>query len=216
MLPFDRLLAIMTKPYVIVGYISLIILSFFYFDKAIAFYVYQINLKGNFPILNWLTMLGMGILYFPTFFLLALFFRFGRVNKEWEWRAWFLLFCVSIPSLICVFLKVMLGRARPSMLFTEQMYGFYGLQSHSPFWSFPSGHTTTIMGAVLGLGIIFPRYFYALVATGLAVSLSRVLLMNHYLSDVMSAIYLTIIEVGLLLYYARHKTYLPPAQQHTV
>lgn len=216
MSPFDRLWVVMTKPSIAITYVGFIVLSFLYFDKSIAFYFHSIHIKATLPMLSWITKLGLGGVYLPGFFLLALFFRYIRVNRDWEARAWFLFTCVVIPSLICGFLKMLLGRARPIMLFKEDLYGFYGLQTQVPFWSFPSGHTTTIISAALGLSIVFPRYCYAFILTGLTVAFSRVLLTQHYLSDVMAASYLTLLEIGFLLCVLRRKSWLEPAWGHAV
>ena len=211
MSPFERLLAIMTKPSVVIIYFIWAVLSFFYFDKPLAYYFQSVDLRANLLLLSWITKFGLGAIYLPSFLLLALFFRYMHKNAEWEARAWFLFLCVAIPVAICVFLKVILGRARPSLLFDGNLYGFYGFQMNAHFWSFPSGHTTTIIGVVLGLSIVFPRYFKALILTGLAVAFSRVLLTHHFLSDVMIAAYLTLIEVGVILCVLRRKSWLMPA-----
>ncbi len=208
MTPFERLLAIMIKPWVVVSYLGLIILSFLYLDRPIAYYFHGVDLRTNLPVLNWFTKLGLGALYLGPLFFLAVFFRYIHRNREWEVRAWFLWLCVLVPSIICVLLKMALGRARPDLLFSEQLYGFYGWQTHAPFWSFPSGHTTTVMGFVGGLCVLFPLYCYAFLSLGLVVVLSRILLTHHYLSDVMAASYLALLEVGLLLWWLRRRTLL--------
>ncbi|MDI9817694.1 MULTISPECIES: phosphatase PAP2 family protein [unclassified Legionella] len=216
MSPFERLLALMTKPGVMLVYVTLVILSFLYLDVPLAEFFYSVDLRSSFPLISWITKLGLGVIYIPSFFLLALFFRYIRQNQEWEARAWFLFMCVSIPGIVCGFLKIIFGRARPALLFENHFYGFYGLQTKAPFWSFPSGHTTTIMGVVFGLSILFPRYCYAFILTGLTVALSRVLLTHHYLSDIMAAGYLTLLEVGILLCFLRRKSWLAPAWAHAV
>jgi membrane-associated phospholipid phosphatase len=215
MSPFDRLLAVMTRLKVAILYIGLVALSFFYLDKPIAQYFYAIDLKENLPFLSWLTKLGLGLIYMVGFFILALFFRYIRQNHQWEVRVWFLLMCATIPGVMCVFLKVLLGRARPDMWFSEQLYGFFGFKTNAYFWSFPSGHATTIIGVALGLGIVFPRYFYAFILAGLTVALSRVFLTHHYLSDVMAGSYLTLLEVGILLCVLRRKLWLVPAWRNS-
>ncbi|KTC84162.1 phosphatase PAP2 family protein [Legionella brunensis] len=216
MSPFDRLLAIMTKPGVMIGYVGLIVLSFLYFDKPIAEYFYNFDVRKHLALIGWITKLGLGVLYMSLFFILAVFFRYIRTNREWEARAWFLFMCVVIPNAICVFLKVLFGRARPNLWIHNDLYGFYGLQFHAPFWSFPSGHTTTIMSVVFGLSIVFPRYCYALLLTGITVAMSRVLLTHHYLSDVLVAGYLSLLEIGILLCFLRRKSWLAPAWVHAV
>lgn len=216
MSPFDKLFAFMTKPIVAISYACVVVLFFVYFDKPLTSYFYNLNLRASVPILSYVTRLGLGILYLPTFLFVALFFRYIHKNPKGEACGWFLFLCLIVPSTICLFLKVSLGRARPSMFFEAQQYGFYGFNLNPHYWSFPSGHTTTIMGVVMGLSIVFPRYIYPLMLTGVVVTLSRVLLTHHYVSDVLIAAYLTLIEIGLMLYLLRRKSWLAPAWRHTV
>ncbi|ARG97906.1 phosphatase PAP2 family protein [Legionella micdadei] len=213
MTPFDRLYTIMTKPLVMALYFGLIAVLFFYLDKPIAYYFYVIDLRNHIPILNFLTRLGLGGVYVPTFLVLALCFRFILKNPMREARAWFLLICVIITGLICILLKLVLGRARPRLFLDSQLYGFYGLKWNANFWSLPSGHTTTIMSVIFGLCILFPRYFYWFVLLGVTVALSRVFLSHHYLSDVLFAAYLALIEVGILRNILQRKSWLAPAWQ---
>ncbi|KTD39338.1 phosphatidylglycerophosphatase B [Legionella nautarum] len=216
MSPFDRLFSTMTKPLAIILFLALIIYLFLNFDKPLTYYFYALDLRHQIPILSFLTRLGLGVIYIPTFFALALIFRFIVVNPRWEARAWFLFLCVTIPGLICFFLKIVLGRTRPSMLLYNQLYGFYGLKWNAHYWSIPSGHTTTIMGLILGLGILFPRYFLAFILLGITVALSRVFLSHHFLSDVLFAAYLALVEVGVLLSILRRKSWLTPVWRHTI
>lgn len=202
---FERLLFLMTRPWVVISYFILMIVSYLYIDQWVAYYFHRFDLRGNWPPLVWLTHLGSNVLYLSTLFILAVFFRYIRPDKVREARCWFLWLCVFIPSSICLVLKILFGRARPEILFDQQLYGLFGIKLQTSFWSFPSGHSTTIMGLLLGLTVLFPRYFYVLVGTGLAVVSSRVLLTEHYLSDVMVASYLALLEVGLLTYWLRRK-----------
>ena len=203
--PFERLFGVMTKPWVVVGYLVLIILSILYFDKPIAYYFHDLDLKKTRPVLGWVTNLGLGGLYLVPLFILALFFRYVYHNKKWEERAWFLWLCVLISSLVCLVLKISFGRSRPDLLFSEHLYGFFGLKMSAYFWSFPSGHTTTIMSMAFGLSVLFPRYWYAFILVGLMIVCSRVMLTHHYLSDVMIAGYLALVEVGLIHYWLHRK-----------
>ena len=208
MSPFDRLLRIMLQPWVAVSYLSFTVLSFLYLDKPIAYFLHGLEIKTRVPLIYWITKLGQGAVYMALFFILAVFFRYMRRNKEFETRSWFLLLCVLVPNIICGILKVLLGRARPELWFDSQLFGFYGMHFNASFWSFPSGHTTTIAGLVFGLSIVFPRYFYAFIVSGLVVISTRVLLTDHYLSDVMATGYITLLEVGMLLVLLRRKAWL--------
>ncbi len=200
MTPFERILSVMTKPVVVVLYLSLVLLSFFYMDRSLALYFHTLDLSYYLKFLNWITRLGLTVIYLPTFLILALIYRYYHIKPIWEARAWFLLLSVIVPTFVCTVLKVLLGRARPELLFNEHLYGFFGFQTKVAFWSFPSGHSTTIFSAAFGLSIIFPRYCYAFLVTAATVAASRILLTHHYLSDVLAAVYFSLIEIGLLLY----------------
>jgi membrane-associated phospholipid phosphatase len=186
-------------------------LSFFYVDKSLAIYLHALHLSEHYPFLDAITILGESKLYLVSFFLLALLFRYGIRRVRWEASAWFLWLCVLVPNLICLVLKVLLGRARPELWFQDQLFGFYGFQHQSSFWSFPSGHTTTIMGLIWGLSILFPRYVWIYGIIGFVVVVSRLLLLQHYLSDVMIAAYLALLEVGVLWLLLRQKMHVTRA-----
>lgn len=205
---FDRFLFVMTRPWVVVSYVIFIILSYIYLDRWVAIFMYHLDLKRNVLLLLWLTNLGSDSFYLLMLLLMALLFRFVYVNKTSERHCWFLWLCVFIPCMIALILKIVLGRARPELLFNQQLYGFFGLKFQRLYWSMPSGHATTIMGLIFGFIILLPRYFYTFLLVGLLVVLSRVLLTEHYLSDVMLSFYLALIEVGLLTYWLRKKQFL--------
>jgi len=95
-------------------------------------------------------------------------------------------------------LKVLLGRARPQLWFSEHAYGFYGLHFSSNYWSFPSGHTTTITACAIGTALLFPRYALPLCVLAFMVVISRVVLLQHYLSDVTMATGLVLLEISVL------------------
>lgn len=205
MTQFERLWSILIKPWVAVLCLFVIVVSWLYLDKPIAYYLHDLNLIVDYPVLNWVTKLGLGALYFIPLFVIALYYRYIAPNQEWEMRFWFLWLCVVIPSLICLIIKVLVGRARPELMFTQQVFGFYGLKHHASYWSFPSGHTSTIMGFACGLSVLLPRYCYGFIFLGLVIASMRVLLNYHYFSDVLFATFLALVEIGLLTHWLRRK-----------
>ena len=213
MTPFERIEKNMLRPWVAIPYLCFVTMSFLYFDQSIALYFHQMNLRLKLPFIHWLTHLGTGELYVAGLFILALYFRYVRPIKKHEVRCWFLWLCVFVPYFICAILKINLGRARPELFFDKQLYGFYGFHLNSQYWSFPSGHTSAITGLGLGLVILFPRYCYAFVMSGLLLISTRVLLTNHYCSDVLTTVYLTSLEIVLLVLVLRRKAWLTLAVQ---
>lgn len=208
MSPFDRILKTMLNPWVSMSYLGLTVLSFFYFDKPIAYFFNALDLKSKLPWLNSVSQLNINVISVAVLFLVVIFFRYVHRNKVWEARSLFLWLCALISSVICGVLKIILGRARPELLFDDQLYGFYGLQLKSQFWSFPSGHTTSIMGLIFGLCVVFPRHCYAFILTGLLLVSTRVILSCHFFSDVMATTFLTLLEVGFILFLLRRKAWL--------
>ncbi|WP_419420400.1 phosphatase PAP2 family protein [Legionella sp. D16C41] len=212
MAPFNRLISIMTRPYIILTYILIASILFLYVDKPLAEYLAMLNLRVNFVYLKLFTRLGLGVFYITSFFVSGLYFRYIQINRIWEARMWFLWLCVVTSGLFCGTLKIIFGRARPDIWFDGHYYGFYWLKTQAAFWSFPSGHTATIMAIAFGLCILFPRYFYLYIVSGFAIAISRVLLIHHYFSDVLTATYLAILVVGFV-YWVLKKSWLELAWQ---
>lgn len=198
---FERLFKIMVKPWIVVASLGLIIISFLYIDQPITLAAYNANLEARFPWLDFLTTFGNKEVYIIPIGLVIVVSRFVYQNRYWERRAWFMLICLLFSNLVCLVFKVMMGRARPGLLISDHLYGFFGPHLTRLYWSFPSGHTTTVMAIMFGLSALFPRYMLGFILFGFFVAASRVMLLQHYLSDVMMASYLALIEVGFLYYW---------------
>ncbi len=197
MTSFEYFFGIIKKPWMITTYIILVILTYHFLDKPIAIYFHQLGYRNYASILHILTTLGKSKIYFILFAILGLFFHFVKKNKLYEQRAWFLLACVVLTNLVGLVIKVTLGRARPDLFFDGNYFGFYWFKFNDLFWSFPSGHSITITALAAGLGVLFPRYFYAFLGLALLVIATRVFLYFHYLSDVMSGFYISMLVVGV-------------------
>ncbi|MCL9685619.1 phosphatase PAP2 family protein [Legionella maioricensis] len=211
MTQFEKTYNLMKKPWAILLYLVLVILAYHFVDRPMASYFHQLDLRANFHILNLLTTLGKVIIYVVLFTLAGLYFRYIATNPVYEARSWYLLACVVIANLVCLILKTSLGRARPDLLFTSNIFGFYWFKTTALYWSLPSGHTTTVISVASGFGVIFPKYFYAFLGLAFLIVLTRVLLYYHYLSDVMTAFYLCILVVGVFTQYIKRNQYLSKA-----
>lgn len=198
MMGFDKLYKAMTRPFAMILVTLSIIFSFYFLDRPVALAIYSSHFVESATILRYATNIGIGAIYMVSFLLLALFFRFIYKNKVWELRMWFLWICVLISNIICGVLKISLGRARPELLFSDNLYGFYGFHKNANYWSFPSGHTTTIMGIMFALSVLFPRYFLLFLLSGIGMAVLRIILVQHYISDVIAAGYFSLIIVGFL------------------
>lgn len=205
MTPFEKIYRLMIKPQLILIYLILVILAYQYADRVVATYFYEIDVRKHASFLYVLTALGSMQVYAVLFFISGLYFRYFKVNREYEAKSWYLLSCILLVNMLGLVLKIMFGRARPDLLFNSHLFGFYWFKLHRFYWSFPSGHTITIISLASGLGVIFPKYFYMFLGAALVIASSRILLYHHYISDVMTAVYLSIIVVGIFTQYVRKK-----------
>jgi lipid A 4'-phosphatase len=98
----------------------------------------------------------------------------------------FIFLSIAVSGLVVDLLKFICGRLRPKLLFSTGAYDFAWLGLRPDHWSFPSGHSATIVALMTALWWLWPRHllFYLLVA--LIVSFSRVAVGAHYLSDVLA------------------------------
>ncbi len=146
-----------------------------------------------------LTAMGHGTAYFLSLSILFIVTKFLLKNKRWSWMSGFLLLSITTNAVVCNIIKRILGRARPTLLFHHDIYGFTLLKSQVAYLSFPSGHSMLITSFMLGLCFLFTRYWIAFVLLFLVISLSRIVVTAHYLSDVVAGMYLSILIVPWLV-----------------
>lgn len=143
-----------------------------------------------------ITDLGDGTEYFCT----AAFILFlGYVNRGNDKSAfpinstlllgygWLCTKVLILTGITILFLKFGFGRSRPDLWIEQGILEFVPFDFHNDrdFKSFPSGHTQTAFTAAVLLSLLLPKKLH-LVLYGLAtaVGLSRVALMEHWLSDI--------------------------------
>ena len=201
-----RVLKLALHPFTMMTIISLAFISYQYIDLKLTIHLLSAHLEQKHPILNTITQFGNGTIIL-VFFMGGLFFRFIYIKKTIENLSWLLSLSIFISGLVCFFMKILFGRARPWMWGFSQEYGFYGITLNPNYWSFPSGHTSTILSIFCCLYIFFPRYWFLFLLSSLVVSLSRLLLGWHYLSDIIIAGYLSFLEVLFIYSYLIKKSW---------
>jgi len=162
----------------------LILLSYRYLDRPVfeLFHAY----RGT-PLLDpveLLTILGKSTWY--IIFSLVLFVYWIDKKPERSDAALLILSTTIISGILVNIVKVVFGRARPQLYADDQLYGFFWAKLDVLYRSFPSGHATTAIAVWLALALLFPRYRKWLVGFGVLIALSRVILTQHYLSDVLA------------------------------
>jgi membrane-associated phospholipid phosphatase len=101
------------------------------------------------------------------------------------YRALFVFLVVAVSGILADILKIVFGRARPKLLFPDDVYGFTWGAMQADHWSLPSGHATTVAALATAFSLLWPRGIPAYWLAALLVMASRIVLDQHYLSDVM-------------------------------
>lgn len=119
------------------------------------------------------------------------------------WRAWFLFAAVAGTGLACVGLKAILGRPRPGRFLGEDAWGFQFFQTSASYWSFPSGHTTTVFAVATALTLLWPRWGFALFPIAAVAGFGRVVTTSHFPADIVAGAWLGV--AGTLLLWPRFR-----------
>jgi len=156
--------------------------------------------------------LGEGAWYLVPSLLVFVIARFIVRRPAIAARGLFVFLGVGLAGLACDALKVLVGRSRPWVLFRGGGYDFWPLQLNADYQSFPSGHATCVAAAALAFAVIAPRHRVQLLLAALLVALTRVVLVAHYLSDVVAGAALAwLVVVTVQRAFARHGVPLGPA-----
>ncbi len=116
-------------------------------------------------------------------------------SADWRRRALFLLVSIILLAALVMLVKYSVRRRRP-----EGDWG--GIYRSADPHSFPSGHAArAAMLAVLGVGLGPPWFGAALVIWAPLVSLARVAMGLHYLSDVVAGVILGVIAGAVALVF---------------
>jgi membrane-associated phospholipid phosphatase len=119
----------------------------------------------------------------------------GRQNAAQPW----LFFSVAyfFAFILGFILKFILARYRPELLFQSDLYGFHFFKISDAFNSTPSGHALAAFAALYAIAKIVNKRVVTILLLLLAtvISLSRVLMLDHYMSDVIFGAYVGILSV---------------------
>ncbi len=191
----------------IIGILSLGILSASAFD--IDFYTHSLSLKDIFKqvylkkFFHDITILGDSFWYFlisATF--IIIYYILNKNNLLEKFRNQFenihfynlLLFSsVLCSGILAQLIKHLFGRARPNMLDIDNSVHFNFFTFDSNFHSFPSGHASTIFAVALVISLLVPKLKIFIYLLAIIISLSRVVVEAHFLSDVVAGMFVALI-----------------------
>jgi len=174
-----------------------VVASFFYADRPTALYFHEVG-PGTAAFFRFVTRFGVSTGYLiATALAAAILGIAARVARDPALVARFKAFAaaplfifasIAVCGLATDLLKIGFGRARPKLLFSSDIFGFEWLGMRADYWSFPSGHTTTAVAIAVALYCLWPRSLPFAAVFAFLVSLSRVMVEAHYVSDVIAAV----------------------------
>jgi lipid A 4'-phosphatase len=110
----------------------------------------------------------------------------------------FLFTAVAVSGMVADIFKIIVGRARPKLLFADGTYGFTWFGWRADHWSFPSGHAATAAAVMTVLWCLWPRPLWLYVVGAALVAMSRVMTSQHYFSDVIAGAAIGVIVARVL------------------
>lgn len=193
---FERL--VFTRRWYIASALTLlaIIISWYFLDRPVVDLLAEYDIS-HVDIIVLVTDFGDAIWYLLGSLLLYGLFR--KTKPKVAKAALLVFSTTALSGIVINITKVLFGRARPERYQDEGVFGFFWFKIEHSLRSFPSGHATTAIAVWLAFALLFPKYRWPLLAVGAIVSMSRVILTQHYLSDVIMGGYIGAVST-LLLY----------------
>ncbi|MFA4993899.1 MAG: phosphatase PAP2 family protein [Bdellovibrionales bacterium] len=128
--------------------------------------------------------------------------RYRRLSGYIGVRAFFLFATIGISGIVANIIKPLAGRARPLLWLRDGLYGFEPFTMLNSLWNgMPSGHSTTAFALAFSLAFLYPRGRIIWFSYAFLLSLSRIMVNAHYLSDICAGAMLAWLTVGL---FKRH------------
>jgi undecaprenyl-diphosphatase len=93
---------------------------------------------------------------------------------------------VALTGSLAAFLKLAIGRPRPTMIDELGAFGFQPLAFDFKINSLPSGHATTLFALVTIVALVVPRWRWHLFALAGLGGLTRVAVGAHFVSDIIA------------------------------
>lgn len=185
----------------LIAFLFVILACYFHIDLWVAEIIHQHKQLYQSHLLHSLTILGSWPALLALVILLYIFCRIFQIKQSIRLAVSQVGLTMIICDLIVTVLKILLGRARPLMWFDHHLYGFYGPSLQVKFWSFPSGHAVAVMSIIWSLSILYSKYMTIWLLFGCLIVSTRILLLQHYISDVFASIYLAMIVAVFVGHY---------------
>ena len=162
----------------------------------------------HFGLSDWV-LIPSGIIFLVSFGI----YRFWKRVSRWRLAIYelallsgFVFAAVGGTGIAVNLLKRLFGRGRPAVFEEFGAFDFQYLLNDWTFQSFPSGHSTTAMATAVVVGFLAPRFFRLFLILALVTGVSRVVVGDHYPTDVLAGFALGAIGTyAVRNYFARRR-----------
>lgn len=170
----------------VLSFFVLAVFSFFFIDKLVFNWSFHL-LATYHQIFKFLSNAISPPLLLSVCMITFLAIRFFKINPILIRPLFEILTAQTFSVIITYLSKVLIGRTRPHLFHKEGIFGFYGFHFDHYYHSFPSGHTIAAFTLSTSLSLLYPSYrplFYSIASL---LSLCRVFMGSHYLSDMLGS-----------------------------
>ncbi len=176
--------------------ILLCIFSYNFADIKTALWFHSLGTPWFYELFEIITFFGDSFAYLTGGILLYVVFKKTRTHAAYA--GLFLFTTVAVSGLSADLFKFICGRARPNLFFDKHLYGFAFFLLEKAWTSFPSGHSATALSVAMVVALLYPRWKTIALFAGFMVAFSRIVLTQHYISDVLAGSFLGIASTILL------------------
>lgn len=180
--PLYQLLALL-------AFTFLLLPCYLYIDQTVCLQTQQIRDQFYIP-LRLLSIITSPGAQLPFWSLAFIFYLVIKKNREKSLFIYPILASMIASNTLIRFIKIFVGRSRPDMLLISNIYEFKFLSFERFYSSFPSGHAATLASFMAIFAVKYPRQALFWIGLTIGLSLCRVYISAHYLSDVLFGSYL--------------------------
>lgn len=173
--------------------VALATVSFLFFDRPAAWFAHGV--KGA-PVHDWAKQLSLLANHTLIFSFTAVGLALSALNLTGSsprpWARKLMYVCLSVLAAISFTesIKYVMGRCRPELLFSQDLYGFTWFSGEYVRNSFPSGHTTRIFALCMSVSLLYRKLAIPVLSLAALVGASRVFALKHYPSDVLAGAFI--------------------------
>lgn len=166
-------------------------ICYFLWDQSVACFFAARENSYSYRIARELTDVGLGAIWFSVAFFFWIFgYLMLKKNRSPQKAEIFkslgrnLFLSIIVSGIALRILKFVIGRQRPHKSITCDAYVFDPFTHDWHMQSMPSGHSQVLFASMITFALFFPKWRWMFYTLGLGLAFTRVMTMQHFLSDI--------------------------------